>query len=127
MRIQSLAFAAFLASASAFQTFAPAARTVALRAATADKADREEAVSRLERAAALSDYLSEAYDEKVKAIEEVEKKNQAEIDALKKQIADLKNVDEVPTDAKKPQAKKEAPAVSESCHALDAYLCHCRS
>jgi hypothetical protein len=51
--------------------------------------DRTEAVNKLERAAALSDYLAKAYEDKVRAIEMVEQKNEEEIKALKEQIDKL--------------------------------------
>jgi hypothetical protein len=42
-----------------------------------------------ERAAALSDYLAKAHEEKLRAINEVEKKKNSEINQLKQQIAEL--------------------------------------
>lgn len=44
-----------------------------------------------ERAAALSDYLAKAHEEKLRLIKEVEQKKNQEIDQLKQQIAELKS------------------------------------
>jgi hypothetical protein len=44
-----------------------------------------------ERAAALSDYLAKAHEEKLRVIKEVEQKKNQEIDQLKQQIAELKS------------------------------------
>ena len=44
-----------------------------------------------ERAAALSEYLAKAHEEKLRAVREVEEKKSEEIQALKQQVEELKS------------------------------------
>lgn len=85
MRILTIALLSSLAAplSSAFQT-APGLM-VQQRASTAIHMASEE-----ERAAALSDYLAKAHEEKLKAIQSAEAKKEIEIQALKAQVEELR-------------------------------------
>jgi hypothetical protein len=87
----SLVVASMVVCTAAFQTSVVSVRRHSPLSSTIDGVDRSEAVAKLERAAELSDFLAQAYEDKVKAIETVEKQNQAEIDALKAQIESLQS------------------------------------
>jgi len=46
-------------------------------------------IERLERSAAISDNMAAAYEDKMRAINNLEKKNKAEVEKLKRELDDL--------------------------------------
>ena len=124
MKIQKLALGSLLACAlsfsAAFQAQRPTLRSpVSLYSTVEEERDleRKSAVEKLERAAALSDYLAMAYEDKQRAIEEIEARNNKEIEELKKQIEDLKV-----SKAAKKAAPPAPPKIGDVSKLSDAQL-----